>query len=350
MATGRLRYPGLRPFNTDEQNFFFGRDREIVEVCRMLDLDNLVILHGASGMGKSSMINAGILPTLSKVRHWKVPHKTVPIRFTNYDPEMARVRFQMQGKDTEKLNESDWMKDPIDRFVDACTSEQDIWEEVIPMPRESFWLAAKMLQLESGEDKLRLVFILDQFEELFTYPEERVEEFGRQLGELYHQIMPESVRKGLERKKIIDAGKSLEDYIPDLSRDSAKIRKLLNGINEPLDVKILISMRSDKLSYLERFRHWLPELMTNSFELRNFDEEQAIRAITEPAKLPDEGFASPPFSYPSELLEEVLDFLRDKMTKRIDPPQVQIVCQHIEKRLIQRLQKEKKKQEKQRVN
>ena len=343
----QLRYPGLRPFDEGETRNFFGRDHEIKEVCRLLDLDRLVILHGTSGMGKSSLINAGILPDLAQIRQWQVPYKVVPIRFTNYDPGMARLRLRIQGVDIDEENLLNWMKDPIDRFVDACVSDQKLWKEIIPMPSDNFWLAAKILEVECGEDTLRIVFVLDQFEELFTYPEERVEEFGKLLGELYQQFMPESVRKGLERKKIIDASKSLEDFITDHTpEESAKIRKLLKNIHRPLDVKMIISMRSDKLSYLERFRPFLPEMLTNSFELRSFTTEQATRAIVEPALLTGDDFASPPFSYPPELLAEVLEFLKDEMTKRIDPSQLQIICQNIERRLIKRVTRESKKQEK----
>ena len=74
MTTLRSRYPGLRPFDSEEQQYFFGRDEEIESVCRLLDLDNLTILHGPSGMGKSSLINAGILPALSEVRNWDIPY------------------------------------------------------------------------------------------------------------------------------------------------------------------------------------------------------------------------------------------------------------------------------------
>lgn len=335
MTTLRSRYPGLRPFDSEEQQSFFGREEEIELVCRLLDLDNLTILHGPSGMGKSSLINAGILPALSKIRNWDVPYHVVAIRFTNYDPELARIRREKQG--LEEVD-SDLIKDPIDRFITACLGEKHNWEEVIPMPKPSLWLSAKKMLIDQAIHPLRIVFILDQFEELFTYPEARVEEFARQLGEIYHQIVPESVRKGMERKQIIEAELNpLQRLLPD-----PKIAQLMARIEEPLDAKILVSMRSDKLHYLERLKDHLPEMLLNSYELRSFNTDQAKKAIVKPASLAGEDFISPAFTISDQVLDELIRFLQDKITRRIDPSQLQIVCQHIEKRIVEREKKIKK--------
>ena len=329
MTDLRSRYPGLRPFDSEEQDYFFGRDEEIEAVCRLLDLDNLTILHGPSGMGKSSLINAGILPALSKIRNWDIPYHVVTIRFTNYDPELARLRREKEG---EQGPEADLIKDPIDRFITACLGEDNKWEEIIPMPKPSLWLTAKKMLVDLAVRPLRIVFILDQFEELFTYPEARVQEFAQQLGELYQQILPESVRKGIERKQIIEADRNTgEMRLPD-----PKEAQLMARIEEPLDAKILVSMRSDKLHYLERLKAFLPEMLLNSYELRSFDIDQAKKAIVQPASLPGEGFVSPNFTIREEILDEIIGFLEDKITRRIDPSQLQIVCQHIEKRIVER--------------
>lgn len=332
MKNLRSRYPGLRPFDANERQYFFGRDEEIEQVCRLLDLDNLVILHGPSGMGKSSLINAGILPALGKIRNWDIPYHIVPIRFTNYDPELARIRREKQGL---KGLDADLIKDPIDRFISACLVNDNTWESLIPMPKPSLWLSAKKMQVDLAKHPLRVVFILDQFEELFTYPEARVEEFAQQLGELYHQILPESVRKGLERKAIIETATSLNDG----SLPPPKVAQLLARIEEPLDTKILISMRSDKLHYLDRLKAYLPEMMLNSFELRSFGIDQAKKAIVQPASIGVGDFISPSFTISDQVLDELIRFLQDKFTQRIDPSQLQIVCQHIERRMIERAKK-----------
>jgi hypothetical protein len=83
-------------------------------------------------------------------------------------------------------------------------------------------------------------------------------------------------------------------------------------------------------------------MMLNSYELRPFDYEQAKSAIARPAALQGDNFVSPNFTISTELLDEVIGFLEDKLTRRIDPSQLQIVCQHIERRIIEKEEKFKK--------
>lgn len=330
MAITQSRYPGLRPFDTGEQQNFFGRNEEIEALCRLLDLDKLIVLHGPSGMGKSSLINAGILPVLSNVRRWDVPFHIIKVRLTNYDPALARIRRERSqgGQDTELV------KDPVDRFIEACLGSDHPWPEVFPLPKPSLWLAAKQVLVDEQIQPMRLIFVLDQFEELFTYPEERVNEFARQLGELYHQVMPEAIRRGLARKEALEKEEDSKPPAP-------HVTELFETLEEPLDLKILISMRSDKLHFLERLKPFLPEMMLNSFELRSFDRDQARRAIVEPASLYSPDFDTPPFEISEPVLEEVIGFLEDKLTRRIEPAQLQIICQHLEKRMLRKAKKQK---------
>src|SRR5262249_17168368 len=49
-------YPGLRPFEEDEWPIFFGREKVIQEIVEQLTLNQLVVVHGSSGCGKSSFV------------------------------------------------------------------------------------------------------------------------------------------------------------------------------------------------------------------------------------------------------------------------------------------------------
>ena len=57
-------FPGLRPYEPHESMFFFGRDGETDELVRILGRTRLLAVVGASGAGKSSLVNAGLLPAL----------------------------------------------------------------------------------------------------------------------------------------------------------------------------------------------------------------------------------------------------------------------------------------------
>ena len=61
-------YPGLRPFRRDESQIFFGRERETDALIAQLgDSDcRFLAVIGASGIGRSSLVYAGLLPRLEK--------------------------------------------------------------------------------------------------------------------------------------------------------------------------------------------------------------------------------------------------------------------------------------------
>ena len=57
-------FPGLRPFKPDESTLFFGRDEEIGDALDRLMRQKLLAVVGVSGCGKSSLVTAGMVPTL----------------------------------------------------------------------------------------------------------------------------------------------------------------------------------------------------------------------------------------------------------------------------------------------
>ncbi|HXA63278.1 MAG TPA: tetratricopeptide repeat protein [Streptosporangiaceae bacterium] len=58
-------YVGNRPFNTADREIFFGRDREAGEVAGLWKRHRLTVLHGSAGVGKTSLLRAGVVPLLS---------------------------------------------------------------------------------------------------------------------------------------------------------------------------------------------------------------------------------------------------------------------------------------------
>jgi len=60
----RRPYPGLRPFTKDEWPIFFGRERMADDIFAGLIEKRLLVVHGDSGCGKSSVVAAAVLPRL----------------------------------------------------------------------------------------------------------------------------------------------------------------------------------------------------------------------------------------------------------------------------------------------
>src|ERR1700736_6472083 len=57
-------FPGLRPFEADEDHLFFGREKEIDELLRRLGSHRFLSVVGTSGSGKSSLVRSGLIPSL----------------------------------------------------------------------------------------------------------------------------------------------------------------------------------------------------------------------------------------------------------------------------------------------
>lgn len=59
-------YLGLRPFDEKDASLFFGREDLVDEIVARLPLTRLLVLVGASGSGKSSLLQAGVIPALRR--------------------------------------------------------------------------------------------------------------------------------------------------------------------------------------------------------------------------------------------------------------------------------------------
>ncbi|MCG8367098.1 MAG: hypothetical protein MJA27_27655, partial [Pseudanabaenales cyanobacterium] len=57
-------FPGLRPFELDEEHLFFGREGQADELLVRLNRTRFLAVVGSSGSGKSSLVRAGLLPSL----------------------------------------------------------------------------------------------------------------------------------------------------------------------------------------------------------------------------------------------------------------------------------------------
>lgn len=63
-SNNNVPYPGLRPFRPDEADIFFGREVQIDRLLEKLNRHRILAVLGSSGCGKSSLVYAGLIPTL----------------------------------------------------------------------------------------------------------------------------------------------------------------------------------------------------------------------------------------------------------------------------------------------
>ena len=68
-AKGSCPYKGLIPFDEDDEKYFAGRTNETRTLATALYGSSLTVLFGESGVGKTSVLRAGLLPELRKDQH-----------------------------------------------------------------------------------------------------------------------------------------------------------------------------------------------------------------------------------------------------------------------------------------
>ena len=300
------RYPGTIPFSRKYQHVFYGRDQDIRNVSKYVTVNNLSVLHGKSGLGKSSLINAGLVPFLEKFKNYKC----LFVRFTAY--KKGDHSISLKEKFTEALNSHLPLEMKLHSFLKLDSNT--------PIP----WLLIKELQLEQGQNK-RVLIIIDQFEEVFTYPASQIDELIESLGQVLYNRIPKVIEQLLRNQ-----------LLSDVNRYTRQELELYNFLGNTEDVHFLLGIRSDKLSLLNRLKSELPTVMMNHYELYPLSWEQAHQAISIPSNQSESGdddvtFMTQRFKMSEELIESILSYLTKDKSKPIETFLLQIICSHIER-------------------
>ena len=154
-------FVGPRPFEVGEP--LFGRQREIRELSHQLVPERLVLLYSPSGAGKTSLIQAGLLPELREQGFYDLP--------------IARMDFDSVDA-----------PDSANRYVlSLLRSLEQAFPEPLPLEalaRSDIGTYLDFRQEELGNQS-SLLLVLDQFEDIVTLDPTDLEakkEFFRQLG------------------------------------------------------------------------------------------------------------------------------------------------------------------------
>ena len=288
-------FVGLVPFQVSDAPFFFGRERERRLIAANLMASRLTLLYGPSGVGKSSVLRAGVEFDLRERARRELAGGSMP--------EWIPVVF------------SSWSDDPIPALRDriADTLVETFGERAPPPPpaaRLDELLAAwidgldALVDPEADQRRIRLLIVLDQFEEYFLY-------HGDEDGEGTIAVeLPAAVNR------------------------------------EGLRANFAISIREDAYARLDRFKGRIPNLFDSYFRIRQLGHEAAQRAVTLPIevyneRLPDDEV---PFEIEPELVDAVLEQVKtgtvvlgqagggtveDSSETRIEAPFLQLVMRRL---------------------
>ncbi len=289
------RYAGAKQFETIDKDIFFGREEDIEKFYRLIKLESLLVLYGKSGLGKSSLLNAGIFPKVLADGFFE----PMRIRFKGYD-ETDNDRTPL----SETQNSIRRGQQSVTTFLDKLIPDED-----------TLWHDVKEHQILNNKN---LLLIFDQFEELFTYPNEIVEDFKEQLAEVVNSNIPQRYWDVMEQFYEEDQ----HFFTPQES----------SVFQQSIGIKIVLAIRSDKMHLLDKLSNYLPTILKRNYELKPLTREQATAAITEPALT--EGVSAPTFTYSPSAVQSIIDFLTKNNTQSIESTQLQIVCESLEKKGI----------------
>jgi WD40 repeat protein len=273
----RSRYAGVSAFDEVDSARFFGRAAATEELLLRVLSVHLLLQFAPSGVGKTSLLNAGLFPRL---------------REHNLFPFVVRLN---DGEET--------LVQATRRSLEDAARNNALWQPVIPPDAESFGQLLAQVQLWDRELLLLTpVVVFDQFEEIFTL---RDEPFRRSFAE---QVGAVSLRQTLQADGAAIPGGCLSN------------------------TKVVISLREEYLGKLDEFSGDIPELFHERLRLAPLTTAEAIEAIVEPAKLSGDGWLSPPFEFSEECLHRLIDFIdgASEKLRLIEPSTLQLVCRRAE--------------------
>lgn len=215
-------WKGVVPYSDNAEDLaihpFRGRDKEISELLKVIDRYNISTLYGRSGIGKTSLLNAGAFPRLREKGFYPVR-----IRLTDQEDNFALAI-------TSRLKDI------------AVLQDETAWPLSIPRAEEEngyLWAYSAYHRFFVGEDEVIPVIVLDQFEEVLRKAKKKSSLLIRQL---YN---------------------TLQDGL------------LANGTPYTIGFRFVISLREDDLYLLEELldQNYIDTLKQGRYRLRPVGDE-----------------------------------------------------------------------------
>jgi len=237
---------GLDSFSEETSRFFHGREEEIAELARRVRAKLVTILFGQSGLGKTSILRAGLVPRLRREGHCPV---YVRISYSSDSPPPSEQIKRAILRETEALGR--WSR------PGTAVEGESLWE---------FLHHRDDVLQDAGGRTLIPLLVFDQFEEIFTLGQG--DDFGRRRAQEFLEDLADLVenRPPAVLEQMLDADDSIAERF-DFNR---------------ADYRILIAMREDYLPHLEAFKGQMPSITQNRMRLARMTGEQALIAVTRP--------------------------------------------------------------------
>jgi len=249
---------GLRTYVEGET--IYGRSEEIKLLTLLILQNKQTVIYGKSGIGKSSILNAGIFPEIRK-------KNILPICIRLEHNTSISYLDQIKNIVKEQINKNGHIR--VNKIVEKTTHES-VWE----------FLHSTEYYNENDEIITPLL-VFDQFEEIFTLENNvrKVNDFFKQMADVINDVMPDY----LVQSNTVDSPQrqheNTEDFL-DLGLESLNLQTY--AYVQELNAHIVFILREDFLSDFERSTNDTPSLKNNRYCLQSINEEQAAEIIIKP--------------------------------------------------------------------
>jgi hypothetical protein len=304
-------WPGLASFTEDASGFFFGREKETDELSRLVRRQTLTVLFGQSGLGKSSLIQAGLFPILREGDHLPL-YLRLDHSAGDAAPSPRSSGPAAAGAPQPHLSLADQVKAALTAAFAAEKAEAPAFRA-----DETLWeyFHRKDVDIWSAKNRLLTpVLAFDQFEEIFTLGRaddecsERSRAFLAELTCLVENRPPAAVQEQLDRGEL----------------DPARF-----NFSKP-SCQVILSLREDFLPDLEGLKREMPALIHNRLRLKKLSGTQALEIVTKPA----------PHLLAEGVAEKIVEFVagaRGGSAERlaeldVEPPLLSVICRELNDR------------------
>ncbi len=310
MTEKRNRFPGAKPFTAADKQVFYGRQNDIQKLFELLGLKRILVLYAESGIGKSSLVNAGLVPMCQMSKSC--------LQFY-----VIKVRFGLALAEKDDHTPVDYL---VQRVIEELTLNEDLVKSQEfpikePTIENTLWYHVKLFE----KNGIRLLLAFDQFEELFSYRADQINYFKKQIFSLFATVPADLNNLILQQVQLLEEKALDQDALLRFEED-------LKFIYNPLNTQLLYIIREDKLGYFNSFTDYFADILKDTYKLLPLNRASAADAIAKPAA--EEGdFFSKPFEFTPAALEKLLNRLAEK-NETYDPFTIQLTCRYIEKKLV----------------